>query len=966
MTETLELQSKGESDRQPSVAYTSTARAEFVHPLLAFAPRELSFVHMHSPALDAPDATGQLPSLQQTQLLQMTNVSLLPLDYTLRASPPFSLDAYEFRLAASESRAVTVLFDPMYKEDKQSHAADTRITAVYKDHPRRDTVRCAADINFPNVKLDVASVSFGAVLNDTTSSQVVRISNVSKLPVHLSWAFVEDPDEAAAEAAAAGVPYIPVNQIFDIMPIRCLLLPGQEQAVEVVYYAHAGRKAAATAVCEVAGGPEYTLALAGESAVAGFRVDKQMLDFGRMPYSGGDSRDFTIHNTGKVPYMFVIEADPALMRPGGGLVLSTKAGRVAPGEKVRVDVRLRPGVPGPVAANIVVTVAHFQPITIAVAAEAVFGSVACELPIDDEDDVEWRSAYSLAGATVRARRSAAASAIAALEAELASEGVRAPSAAASASAAALAVGKTPAGLPVVATAALPSAAKAPAPPSTTRSRPMSAARGVPSASLSALPLDIDVQGEAMRVLFAAHVAIGVAARKQGGSSARQGTAPHTAPLQSVVRAGPPEAFPKAPEEGLKAEGSGSSDGMPDVAVPADVAALLPLAVQAEPSLTNRAKSPPGRPATTRAGTAAPTQLPPMLRCRAPPVPGAGVEDFHIARYTIDLGNIILGATKTKTFNVWNTGGMPVSVQWDRTDTVFQVFTLEPTRIPKVAEAQVRLISAWSPALLRTPRVLLSALPPPSERRRDGGAHRRGPPLLGRAPGPHAGRRPAPRPVWPVPRGRHPRQHHGARRPHSARRPRLRRRSARPGADDELPAPQRDARCRAVVGRPAAAAADEQPDAQDSRPRRLPRRARRRLARARRALHRLGDVHADGAAAVHVAARPAHRAEPQATLCGRTRGGRGRQPLLHCPQDRARAGDGPRRHRHRVPDGVDGGRPRACEPHRARPAAPRRAPEHTHRHGDEHVRRAHRGLLRGLRPAGEARGARARGHRAGRL
>jgi len=36
VSETLELQSKGESDRNPSVAFLSIAKAEFVHPLLSF------------------------------------------------------------------------------------------------------------------------------------------------------------------------------------------------------------------------------------------------------------------------------------------------------------------------------------------------------------------------------------------------------------------------------------------------------------------------------------------------------------------------------------------------------------------------------------------------------------------------------------------------------------------------------------------------------------------------------------------------------------------------------------------------------------------------------------------------------------------------------------------------------------------------------------------------------------------
>ena len=49
---------------------------------------------------------------QDTQPLTLRNVSLLPLDFVLRTSLPFSLSGYEFHLEPAESATLEVYFDP--------------------------------------------------------------------------------------------------------------------------------------------------------------------------------------------------------------------------------------------------------------------------------------------------------------------------------------------------------------------------------------------------------------------------------------------------------------------------------------------------------------------------------------------------------------------------------------------------------------------------------------------------------------------------------------------------------------------------------------------------------------------------------------------------------------------------------------------------------------------------------------
>lgn len=73
-------------------------------------------------------------------------------------------------------------------------------------------------------------MSFGCVLNDTTMTKAVRVTNNSVVDCAFSWSFLEDVDEGR-QSATARRPYIPVNQIFDILPIRSFLRPNESEEV---------------------------------------------------------------------------------------------------------------------------------------------------------------------------------------------------------------------------------------------------------------------------------------------------------------------------------------------------------------------------------------------------------------------------------------------------------------------------------------------------------------------------------------------------------------------------------------------------------------------------------------------------------------------------------------------------------------------------------------------------------------
>lgn len=61
-------------------------------------------------------------------------------------------------------------------------------------------------------------------------TKAVRVTNNSVVDCAFSWSFLEDVEEARMSATARR-PYIPVNQIFDILPIRSFLRPGESEEV---------------------------------------------------------------------------------------------------------------------------------------------------------------------------------------------------------------------------------------------------------------------------------------------------------------------------------------------------------------------------------------------------------------------------------------------------------------------------------------------------------------------------------------------------------------------------------------------------------------------------------------------------------------------------------------------------------------------------------------------------------------
>jgi len=136
------------------------------------------------------------------------------------------------------------------------------------------------------------------------------------MAVAYEWSFLEDApnideqeeidadNEGKRKKTKKKKKHLPINEVFDILPVSGILQPGQTENVEFTFYAGNGLNYKGMAVVSVDGGPDYDVEIAGESNNVSFRLSTNNLDFGEVAYNESQPRDFFIENIGKVPFEF--------------------------------------------------------------------------------------------------------------------------------------------------------------------------------------------------------------------------------------------------------------------------------------------------------------------------------------------------------------------------------------------------------------------------------------------------------------------------------------------------------------------------------------------------------------------------------------------------------------------------------------------------------------------------------------
>ena len=76
------------------------------------------------------------------------------------------------------------------RTDLVSGVLKRKIAVVYADASQTD-LELVGEVCFPNLHYDVSAVEFGTVLNDTTTRQLVVMSNTSKVDAAFHWQFAD-------------------------------------------------------------------------------------------------------------------------------------------------------------------------------------------------------------------------------------------------------------------------------------------------------------------------------------------------------------------------------------------------------------------------------------------------------------------------------------------------------------------------------------------------------------------------------------------------------------------------------------------------------------------------------------------------------------------------------------------------------------------------------------------------------
>ena len=350
--------------------FETAATCCFIEPLVDAAPASLDFVYMYA----AGDEAAAVPLHRQK--LKLKNVSPLPLTMVLRVGAPFAVDRSEFSLFPGDACEAEVMFDPNYPGDLVSRRfADSRLQLSFKEHPQKIFVPLVGQTHYPNLAMNLAEANFGCILNDAPSKLTMGLTNTSAVGAQYTWSF-------ALEDASPQDPTL----AFDVLPIRGYLEAGATETVELLYKGGMFAKCRAVAQCHVVGGPTYELPLLAESSEVQYKLDRTRLDFGLLNYDKVEEKEIYLANTGRVAFSYTVNKTQLSRK--NVVELLPPGGTINAGDKLKLLVRVLPGLPTKLTESIYLQVAHFPPEEIVVTVEGIYPRISLNLARDRSEAYE--------------------------------------------------------------------------------------------------------------------------------------------------------------------------------------------------------------------------------------------------------------------------------------------------------------------------------------------------------------------------------------------------------------------------------------------------------------------------------------------------------------------------------------------------------------------------------------------------
>ncbi|RKO97502.1 hypothetical protein CAUPRSCDRAFT_10831, partial [Caulochytrium protostelioides] len=293
-----------ENDAGKQLLHQGIVGASFINPTLTIVPASISLLAEHESSIDSPFKLIQ-------QVLTLTNPTELNLEVELRAGHPFVLSETKLTLMPEQAHEITISYDTAVNASRRSVVDEKRLAIRYQGHPHRDFVRLTCDCRFPNLKMSVTHIDFGAILPGSEVSHTFTMTNPGHLPAFFEWgldpSFFNKPCSISDET----------HTVEDVTPWSCMLPyrgvihPNQTHTFTVMGIGILGHDAFENVnhdnwICNVLGGPTYTLSTAFSCALVQYHLSTRHIDFGDMHMEVLTERRFQIFNTGRVPARFDI------------------------------------------------------------------------------------------------------------------------------------------------------------------------------------------------------------------------------------------------------------------------------------------------------------------------------------------------------------------------------------------------------------------------------------------------------------------------------------------------------------------------------------------------------------------------------------------------------------------------------------------------------------------------------------
>ncbi|CAG5085222.1 Oidioi.mRNA.OKI2018_I69.PAR.g10844.t1.cds [Oikopleura dioica] len=391
---------------------------QFIEPVLLISQKKLEFRFDKDTKDELQDVEGST---------EITNSGDVDLRFDLKTVSPFYVGKVGEKcvshiLSPGQTVEVNVVFHTGFQKHYRSSQTISQLLIDYKDHPSKDVVELVGELNFPNIEFNHADINFGPIRNGTEKAAVVTMSNKSPMTTEYRWWFEiddelgvfsnrkEQQDALVRSASGLGTSApsreatntdgtepeladlardLPgIDDVFDIRPIFGKLEPGEQIQTTILFNGHQDINALCRAVCEVDGGPQYELNIAGASADVRYSVSSETIKFGKVMFDSLAERQFTLKNTSLVPFDFSLLGgikDLSAINHDEFFISPTH-GHLGSFEEAKITIIYLPGFPHNFEKAFSLIVADFLPAEMKITGNAVFPRISLDLPRKGGDE----------------------------------------------------------------------------------------------------------------------------------------------------------------------------------------------------------------------------------------------------------------------------------------------------------------------------------------------------------------------------------------------------------------------------------------------------------------------------------------------------------------------------------------------------------------------------------------------------